>query len=128
MSISAGRGGAAGAVRDDEAVPMMQPEGLLGEAGFFLGGEEDAVGVAKDPVLGEEPVGPFFYVFGGEGVLEVGVEHAVGEDDVGLAALHGEGAGDAGKLPEAVDDDAIEAVPVGFEPRVKARAVAVAVG
>ena len=51
---------AAGAVGNDEAFPAMQPEALLRETLFGLGGEEDAIGAAENPVLGGEPIEPLF--------------------------------------------------------------------
>ena len=100
----------------DVGVPVVQPEALFGEAGFFVGGEEDAVGVAEDPVLGGKPVGPLFEVLAGVFALEPWVQHAVSDDDVGGVAGEGAPCGEAGVLPHTVDDDALEAVAVGAEP------------
>jgi len=58
-------------------------------------------------------------VFEGACAFEVGVEHAVGEDHVGLAAGDGLVKGVAEVLPQAVENDAVEAVAVGKEPRMR---------
>ncbi len=77
----------------------MGREALRGELGLGCGGEEDVVGAAEQIVLVEPPVEGFFEVLDGAGALEVGVEHAVGEDHVGLVAGDGAEDGEAEVLP-----------------------------
>ena len=120
-----GRGGCA--VGDDAWGPAGEGEALAGEAGLGLRGEEDETGAAEEMRLGEEPVGGLFEVLEGVGVAEPGVEHAVGEDGVGFLFIDsGYSEGDAGVLPEAVEDDSVVVREVGAEPGEETRGEGVA--
>ena len=107
---------APGAVGDDKAFPLVQPEALLGQAALFGGRKQDAVGAAQDPVLGQNPVDPLFGVLYGEGAFEVRIEHAVSEDDVGLVSFEREKSGQTAPHPEPVHHDAVEALAVVAQP------------
>jgi hypothetical protein len=73
----------------------------------------------------KRPVGKLFEVLEGIAIFEIRVEHAVGEDGVSLASGEGVSGGDAVVLPYSIDDDSVEALVVGFEPRLEFRRVAV---
>jgi hypothetical protein len=105
-----------GAIGDDHGIPMPEPEGFGGEIAFKLGGKHDARSSAEHPILREQPVDPLLHMLEWIAALEVGVEHAVGEDKEGLVSGDGDERGKARELPKSVDDDAVEAVAILDEP------------
>jgi len=109
-------GWAHGAVGNDDAAEVTEGKALCGDALFFFAGEANGLGEIEIFVLDQRPICELFEVLEGVAAVEVGVEHAVGKDDIGDAPGHRHSCGKAVVLPDSVDDDAIETLPVFLEP------------
>jgi hypothetical protein len=94
----------------------MQPEALFGEPLLCLRGKENSISGAQDPVLKRYPVEPLLDVLQRKCVLEVGVQHAVGEHDIRRIPGKGSPGGKSAVLPQAIHHDAIKAVTVISKP------------
>ena len=72
--------------------------------------EADGPGIAQHAILPRQPIHLFLEMLQGKGALEVGIQHAVGKDDVRSAVTNQAVAAVAVVLPEAMDHHSIEAI------------------
>ena len=105
------------AERRDPLAQAIGPEGVAGGLALDLRGEHDGSGVVQERPLVEEPERLLREGFYRIGFPEPGIEHAMGEDDIGrLAARQGFAGGHRGIVPETVDDDDVVMGHVRFQP------------
>lgn len=114
------------AVADHHFIRLVKPETLSCQQPLLLGGEEHRLGISKDPEVSPGPVGPLLNVLERVSMLEPGIQHPVGIDEVGNAtAAQGAPGGEGVVLPDAVDDYGIVLLGQREDAGGKAAAVAV---
>src|SRR5580658_1987940 len=74
-----------GSVGNDDAAKMAKGKAVSGDALLFFAGKTDCLRGVEIAMLVEGPVDQLLEMLERIAVFEIGVEHAVGEDDVGLA-------------------------------------------
>ncbi len=116
------------AKRDDLRSPAAEWKALPGKIPLHGRGKKDAVGMGEHTALNGQPIGQLLERFHGIRPVEPGIEHAVSEDSVPVAARQLLKSHNPGVTPETFDDNDLKAACVGTEPSPQERRPAVAFG
>ncbi len=97
--------------------PPVQPEAVRGQLGLRGAGKQHAIRAAQHPVLHRKPVQPLLPMLCRERMLEVRIEHSMGQHNIRNAPAHRSPDRVAAVLPHPVHHHSVEACAVRLQPR-----------
>src|SRR5579862_3736119 len=106
--------GSTGTVTDDYFVATIEPKGRTRQYALFFAGKQDGSRITEDTIVSPRPVQPLLEMFQRIVSLEPGIEHAMGEQNIGgLGVPQSAPCAKAVKAPNSIHNRGVVLTPVG---------------